>query len=131
MRVKRREKKRAEILDDFLGDMLKVSISKNFPGFFYRSRSHVIVILLLTKANYIKEEISFEEMCKYIPKHISSRSTIKTILDHGNKYGYFIKTNSNKDKRKKIYIPTKETIQFMNEWIKRNSEIFIKYKLNN
>ncbi len=117
-------KRHAKILGNFLEDMLQISTSKLFPGFFYRSRAHAMVILLITKSHIEERDVGFEEICEIIPKHISSRTTIKTILDDGIKYNYFKKIKSNKDKRKKIYFPKEEIISFMYSWIQRNNEIF-------
>ena len=108
----------------FLEDMLSVSFSKGFPGFFYKSRAHVMVVLLIAKSTINNDDIGFEEICEIIPKFISSRTTIKTILDQGTKLKYFNKVNSIIDKRKKIYHPTDSTKLFMEKWINRNSEIF-------
>ena len=110
----------------FLEDMLTVSFSKDFPGFFYKSRAHVMVVLLITKSTIDNDDIGFEEICEIIPKSISSRTTIKTILDQGTKLKYFEKVDSIIDKRKKIYNPTVGTKLFMEKWIYRNSEIFKK-----
>ena len=118
------KKRHAQVLGEFLGDMLKVSTSENFPGFFYRSRAHVMIFLLIIKSNIQEKEISFEDICEIIPKHITSRTTIKTILDHAIKYNYLQKLNSLKDKRKKIYRANEKINLFMDDWIKRNNEIF-------
>ena len=110
----------------FLEDMLTVSFTKDFPGFFYKSRAHVMVVLLITKSTIDNDDIGFEEICEIIPKFISSRTSIKTILDIGTKLKYFEKVDSKIDKRKKIYNPTASTKLFMEKWIYRNSEIFKK-----
>tara|TARA_Y100000992_G_scaffold279777_1_gene226298 strand:- start:345 stop:713 length:369 start_codon:yes stop_codon:yes gene_type:complete len=117
-------KKHAKILGNFLDDMLQISTSKDFPGFFYRSRAHAMVILLITKSHIDEKDVGFEEICEIIPKYISSRTTIKTILDDGIKYNYFKKIKSEIDKRKKIYSPKGEIMNFMYSWIQRNNEIF-------
>ena len=116
--------KHAVVLSNFLGDMLNISTSKNFPGFFYRSRAHAMIVLIITKSNIKNENMGFEDICTIIPKYVSSRTTIKTILDHGIKYKYFIKNISIIDKRKKIYSPSQEMKIFMLEWISRNNKIF-------
>ena len=120
------KKKFSRPLNEFLKDMLNISYSKGFPGFFYRSRAHVMVILLICKANIANEEMGFEDICNIIPKFITSRSTIKTILDTGSTLNYFQKTSSNIDKRKKIFLPSKDVDVFMLKWILRNKEIFEK-----
>jgi len=118
------DKKFSKPMSLFLEDMLSVSFSKGFPGFFYKSRAHVMVVLLIAKSSIDNDDIGFEEICEIIPKFISSRTTIKTILDQGTKLKYFDKVNSIIDKRKKIYNPTSNTKLFMEKWINRNSEIF-------
>ena len=120
------KKKYSKSLDAFLNDMLNISYSEGFPGFFYRSRAHVMVILLICKANIANEEMGFEDICNIIPKFITSRSTIKTILDTGSSLNYFKKISSNIDKRKKIFLPSKDVDVFMLKWIPRNKEIFEK-----
>ena len=120
------KKKFSRPLNEFLKDMLNISYSKGFPGFFYRSRAHVMVILLICKANIANEEMGFEDICNIIPKFITSRSTIKSILDTGTYLNYFKKTSSNIDKRKKIFLPSKDVDVFMLKWILRNKEIFEK-----
>ena len=118
-------KNHAKILDLFLGDMLQSSIDKGFPGFFYKSRANVMVVLLIIRGSINKENISFEEICQTIPKYLASRTTIKTILDQGIELKHFTKKIPYSDKRKKIYEPTISTEQFMLNWIKRNNEIFV------
>ena len=120
------KRKYSRPLDEFLKDMLNIAYSKGFPGFFYRSRAHVMVILLICKANIANEEMGFEDICNIIPKFITSRSTIKTILDTGSSLNYFKKISSNIDKRKKIFLPSKDVDVFMLKWIQRNKEIFEK-----
>ena len=118
------KKKYSRPLDEFLKDMLNIAYSKGFPGFFYRSRAHVMVILLICKANIANEEMGFEDICNIIPKFITSRSTIKSILDTGSNLSYFQKITSKIDKRKKIFLPSKDVDNFMLKWILRNEEIF-------
>ena len=118
------KKKYSKSLDAFLNDMLNISYSEGFPGFFYRSRAHVMVILLICKANMVNEEMGFEDICNIIPKFITSRSTIKSILDSGSNLNYFQKISSKIDKRKKIFLPSKDVDNFMLKWITRNKEIF-------
>ena len=120
------KKKYSRPLDEFLKDMLNIAYSKEFPGFFYRSRAHVMVILLICKANIANEEMGFEDICNIIPKFITSRSTIKSIMDSGSNLNYFQKISSKIDKRKKIFLPSKDVDGFMLKWIQRNKEIFEK-----
>ena len=83
-----------------------------------------MIVLIIAESDIKKEDMSFEDICTIIPKYVSSRTTIKTILDHGIKYKYFIKNISIIDKRKKIYSPSQEMKIFMLEWISRNNKIF-------
>ena len=111
-------------LEDFLNDLFLIHKEKGFPKFFYSSRANVVVVLLVAKSDLTKEEISFEDICNIIPKSITSRSTIKSILDEAATKNYFIKTYSKLDGRKKIFKPSTEVSFFMKKWIQRNREIF-------
>ena len=111
-------------LEDFLNDLFMIHNEKGFPKFFYTSRAHVVIVLLVAKSDLTKDEIGFEDVCNIVPKSITSRSTIKSILDSATSKNYFIKTSSKKDNRKKIFKPSAEVSYFMKKWIQRNREIF-------
>ena len=111
-------------LEDFLNDLFKIHNEIGFPKFFYTSRANVVIVLFVAKSDLIKAEVGFEDICNVVPKSITSRSTIKSILDEATLKNYFIKTNSKRDKRKKIFKPSSEVTNFMKKWIQRNREIF-------
>lgn len=111
-------------LEAFLNDLFKIHNEKGFPKFFYSTRANVVIVLLVSKSELLREEVGFEDICNIIPNSVTSRSTIKSILDEGTDKGYFIKSVSKKDKRKKIFKPSLDVINFMKKWIQRNKEIF-------
>ncbi len=111
-------------LEDFLNDLFQLHTEKGFPKFFYTSRANVVIVLLVAKSDLTRDEIGFEDICSIVPKSITSRSTIKSILDEATLKNYFIKTNSKNDRRKKIFKPSHEVNLFMKKWIQRNREIF-------
>ena len=82
-------------LEAFLNELLKIHSEKGFPKFFYANKASVVIILLVSKSEFLREEVGFEDICNIIPKSITSRSTIKSILDEGADKGYFIKSISN------------------------------------
>ena len=97
---------------------------KDFQVFFYRNRVNVIICLLISISSKEDKEIGFEDLCSYIPGFITSRSTIKSVLDYAVKEKYFIKSKSLLDNRKSTYIPSSITLIFLTKWIERNKEIF-------
>jgi len=116
--------KNKKILQNFLDEIMKISFGKGFSGFFYRNRVNVIICLLISISSKEDKEIGFEDLCSYIPGFITSRSTIKSVLDYAVKEKYFIKSKSLLDNRKSTYIPSSVTRVFLKKWTERNKEIF-------
>ena len=66
-------------LNNFYEYMIKLSEDHGFNKFFVRTRSHVMITVLV--ASRSTELFSFEKICCKIPSNIASRSTIKhTVL---------------------------------------------------
>ncbi len=104
----------------FAKDIIYTSIDSPFNKFYYRSRCHVIVTLLIASG----KGYSYEKICKEIPGQIGSRTTIKTILNQGIKNGFFEKKKDNKDKRAKKYYLNKLLKVSMKNWEKKNERDF-------
>ncbi len=105
----------------FFRDLINTSTDSQFNKFYYRNRSNVLVVLLISSGS----TYTYEKICNKIPSSICSRTTIKTILNEGVKRGYFIKNIDHKDKRNRIYNVNKEIKKEMKLWEKRMKEIFI------
>ena len=108
-------------LGNFFVDMTKLSRRMVF-SFAYQSRTHWMLICLI--GSYIKKGISFEEACSRIDGGLASRSTIQNILENGHKQSYFFKKTSKRDKRIQLYFLTRESLDEVFNWVKRQEEIF-------
>ena len=69
--------------------------------------------------------ISYEEICKYIPNIIGSRSSIQSILNDGLDLKLFEKTPQKTDLRIKKYTLSKDYEMMTNNWISKQKEIFV------
>ena len=109
-------------LGNFFVDMTKLSKEDGFFRFAYQSRTHWMLICLI--GSYQNKGISFEEACSKIDGSLASRSTIQNILENGHKQSYFFKKTSKRDKRIQIYFLTRESLDEVFNWVKRQEEIF-------
>ena len=107
-------------LYNFFKDLISTSTDNKFNKFYYRNRSNVLVVLLITSKSFY----TFEKICSEIPSSICGRTTIKSILDEGVKEGFFLKTLDPHDKRNRIYNVNKEIKSEMQIWEKRMKAIF-------
>ena len=107
----------------FFDDLLETSMDTGFRKFFYRSRSTVLVTLLIASKT-ASNAISFEDVLTSIPRQLVSRTTIKSILDEGVNQNYFIKSEYKKDKRRKVYKLNSHYTEVIIEWVNRQKKIF-------
>ena len=108
-------------LYNFFRDLINTSTDSQFNKFYYRNRSNVIVVLLISSGS----KYTYEKICAEIPSSICGRTTIKSILNEGVKQGFFIKSLDPNDKRNRMYKVNKEIKKEMRLWEKRMKEIFI------
>ncbi len=88
-------------------NLINHNYSKNdFISFFWKSRGHMLVTLLIADSKIT----NFEEINEKINYRIVSRSTIKLLLDEGVLQGYYTKLTDAKDKRKKNYKLTTDNL---------------------
>ena len=79
------------------------AVKSEFRVFFYKSRAHALICLLLGSCSKISKGYSYEDICRLIPTKLTSRTTILTILQEGTSLKYFSKTPDFIDKRKYFY----------------------------
>ena len=91
-----------EAAGKFLTALIQNSTSSKFKQFFYRSRSTVLVTLLVASAND-NEKQSLENILERIPRKLISRTSIKNILDEAVTQKFYLKATDNKDNRRRVY----------------------------
>ena len=74
-----------------------------YSNFFYSSMLNYAISLEIASSVSSQKLLTFESICKIIPKKFGCRSTIKTALDVGVYEGFFIKEINDNDRRVKSY----------------------------
>ena len=90
-------------LKNYFDYMVKHSVSSEFRIFFYKTRAHALICLLLGSCNKISQGYSYEDICGLVPSKLASRTTILTILQEGTLFKYFSKIIDGHDKRRQFY----------------------------
>jgi hypothetical protein len=111
-----------EKLSVFYDCMISMSSDTGFNKFFVRSRSHLMVTVLV--ASRYTDFFSFEKLCNKIPNNVASRSTIKSILDDGVKQNYYDKNECPEDRRIQLYKLSSENFKFIEDWVGKQHHIF-------
>ena len=73
-----------------------------FTSWLFQSVLHWNVIMLVADGTFNEYEISFEDICLKINTRVGSRTSIQNIIKVGIEKGYFIKTASQNDNRRKV-----------------------------
>ena len=86
----------------FFNTLIQNSTSSAFKQFFYRSRSTVLVTLLVASADDY-DQYSLENILERIPRKLVSRTSVKNILDEGVTQKFYLKAIDDKDNRRRVY----------------------------
>ena len=82
--------------------LIQNSTSSRFKQFFYRSRSTVLVTLLIASAKD-GEQYSLENILERIPRKLVSRTSVRNILDEAVTQEFYLKALDNTDNRRRVY----------------------------
>ena len=82
--------------------LIQNSTSSKFRKFFYRSRSTVLVTLLIVSASD-DNLCSLEDILERIPRKLVSRTSVKYILDEGVNQKFYAKVKDSRDNRRRVY----------------------------
>ena len=86
----------------YFSALIQNSTSSKFKQFFYRSRSTVLVTLLIVSADD-NGKYSLENILEKIPRKLVSRTSVKSILDEGVTRKFYLKATDDKDNRRRVY----------------------------
>ena len=73
-----------------------------FTSWLFQSVLHWNVIMLVADGTFNEYDISFEDICLKINNRVGSRTSIQNIIKVGIAKGYFIKSVSQNDNRRKV-----------------------------
>ena len=82
--------------------LVQNSTSSKFRKFLYRSRSTVLVTLLIVSASD-DNLCSLEDILERIPRKLVSRTSVKYILDEGVNQKFYAKVKDSRDNRRRVY----------------------------
>ena len=82
--------------------LIRNSTSSEFRKFLYRSRSTVLVTLLIVSASD-DNLCSLEDILERIPRKLVSRTSVKYILDEGVNQKFYAKVKDSRDNRRRVY----------------------------
>ena len=99
---------------------------RNFSSFFYKSKTNILIVLLICYKKVDNSKLTYENICSSIVSRFKSRTTIKNVLNEGVVKGFFIKKKCSVDPRNKNYTPSIPVELFMKNWIKKERKIFKK-----
>ena len=103
-------------------DLYKDKNENSCYNFFYSSMLNYAISLEVASSINSSESMTFEKLCKIIPKKFGCRSSIKTALDIAVYEGFFIKEIKSNDKRIKAYELSEEYSLMITEWYLNRKE---------
>jgi len=86
----------------FFDALIQNSTSSKFKQFFYKTRSTVLITLLIASAKD-DEKYSLESILERIPRKLVSRTSVKYILDEAVTQKFYLKVKDKKDNRRRVY----------------------------
>ena len=103
--------------------LIQNSTSSEFRKFLYRSRSTVLVTLLVVSASD-DNLCSLEDILERIPRKLVSRTSVKYILDEGVNQKFYAKVKDSRDNRRRVYSLNPKYQQEILDLMESYQEIF-------
>ena len=114
----------SNVLNLIKEDLYKDKKDNACLDFFYSSMLHYAISLEIASTF---SDTTFETLCKSIPKKYGCRSSIKTVLDNGVTFNFFMKESKLSDKRIKIYQLSEEYSLMITQWYLSRKEKYSSY----
>ena len=96
-----------------------------FTSWLFQSVLHWNVIMLVADGTFNEYEISFEDICLKINNRVGSRTSIQNIIKVGIAKGYFTKTLSQNDNRKKVLHLSENGKKFFEEFLLKDETTYV------
>ena len=93
-------------------------------NFFYSSMLNYAISLEIASSINLNQPLTFEKICKIIPKKFGCRSSIKTALDYGVYEGFYIKETCIQDRRVKSYKLSERYSLMITDWYLNRKESY-------
>ena len=112
----------ATVINLIKKDLYRDKKENSCYNFFYSSMLNYAISLEIASSINLKDPLTFENMCRIIPKKFGCRSSIKSVLDCGVSDGYFIKEINTLDRRVKSYRLSEEYSLMITNWYLNRKE---------
>ena len=96
-----------------------------FTSWLFQSVLHWNVIMLVADGTFNEYEISFEDICLKINNRVGSRTSIQNIIKVGIATGYFTKTTSQNDNRRKILHLSENGKKLFKEFLLKDETTYV------
>ena len=100
-------------------------IADPFTSWLFQSVLHWNVIMLVADGTFNEYEISFEDICLKINPRVGSRTSIQNIIKVGIAKGYFVKTASRSDNRRKVLHLSESGKKSFSEFLIRDEKTYV------
>jgi len=96
-----------------------------FTSWLFQSVLHWNVIILVADGTFNEYEISFEDICVKINTRVGSRTSIQNIIKVGIEKGYFVKTASQNDNRRKVLHLSEQGKKSFSEFLLKDERTYV------
>ena len=100
-------------------------IADPFTSWLFQSVLHWNVIILVADGTFNEYEISFEDICLKINTRVGSRTSIQNIIKVGLAKGYFVKTASRGDNRRKVLHLSESGKKSFSEFLIKDEKTYV------
>ena len=111
------------LVDFCIASISKETIRDDIMNWFQQSPLHWLFILTVMRYHYENKDLSKQELLESINQHLATdgKKTITTefkYIDDAIQKGYVSSESSKADSRKKLIMPSKETVNSVETWFK-------------
>ena len=106
-------------INKLLSDFISCHHSNWALGSFMKSPEGQYIYLLIMNSHYNNNPICVETLINMVCPKFCSRQTVKNITTAAIESKYLNKIVDKQDRRRKLFVPTQETILEFENWIKK------------
>ena len=116
-------KKNKVLIDFCIASISKETIRDDVVNWFQQSPLHWLFVLTVMRYYYENKDLSKQELLESINQHLATdgKKTITTefkYIDDAIQKGYVTSESSSSDSRKKLIMPSKETVNSIENWFR-------------
>ena len=123
MDIETQFEKNKVLIDFCIASISKETIRDDVVNWFQQSPLHWLFVLTVMRYYYENKDLSKQELLESINQHLATdgKKTITTefkYIDDAIQKGYVTSESSSSDSRKKLIMPSKETVNSIENWFR-------------